>query len=76
MAKFRLLFVLALCALTLVNGQDDVFDFKMQQTSVWIEHRYATTEIGILVLNNANKREGLSLSYELKQSDFIHDLYG
>lgn len=73
MVKFRLLVGLHLLAL--VTSQDDAFEFLMQQTSVWIEHRYATTEIGILIENKSSKREGLSLSYELKQSDYIHNLY-
>ena len=38
-------------------------DYKMQQVSVWIEHRYATTEIGIWLQNN-----------DLRRSDYIHDL--
>ena len=52
-------------------------DYKMQQVSVWIEHRYATTEIGINLKNlNPDAEEVVVLSYDLKQSDYIHDLHG
>lgn len=52
------------------------FQYKMHQVSVWIEHRYATTEIGIWVNSTSDETEKLDLSYDLKRSDYIHDLYG
>ena len=55
-------------------GQD--LDYKMQQVSVWIEHRYATTEIGIWLQNNDKTGyQEVQLSYDLKRSDYIHDLH-
>lgn len=61
--------------LCLAYGQN--FEYKMQQVSVWIEHRYATTEIGIWLKNtNLRDEQIVQLSYDLKRSDYIHDLHG
>ena len=69
MLKFLSFFLLCV-----IRGQ--YFDFKMRQVSVWIEHRYATTEIGIWLVNNNTDLIEVNLEYNLKLSDFIHGLHG
>ena len=55
---------------------DNFVIYKMQQVSVWIENRYATTEIGIWLQNKHQYEDQVvQLSYDLRRSDYIDDLH-
>ena len=63
-------------SLLLFHASHGKFKFKMHQISTWIEHRYATTEVGLWVENDSAEEETLELSYDLKRSEYINGLYG